>query len=599
MPKQHIPRPFIDDVITRTDIVELIDARVHLKKAGRNYAACCPFHEEKTPSFTVSPQKQFYHCFGCGAHGNAISFLIEYDRLSFIEAVETLANAAGLTLPVNADQSGQHKNLSDHYELLTKVSTYYQQQLRHHAEAKQAVAYLKARGVDGRTAKLFAIGYAPAGWHNLTTHFGNSRTIQQQLTATGMLTEKNQNAYDRFRQRIMFPIRDPRGRVIGFGGRTLNDDTPKYLNSPETAIYHKSKALYGLYELLQKNRQVNEIIIVEGYLDVIALAQHGITNVVATLGTATTKEHLQLLFRYSQQLIFCFDGDAAGKQAAWRALQTSLPLLQDGVNIRFLFLPEGEDPDSMVRQQGAQALQQQLQQASSLADFMFKELCADLDIADPAGKAKLKHAASPLLKQVPAGVFKQLLIERLAKLIRIDSNKLDHMLDDKAALSVGVATARGKQLDKPMTPLRLALSLLLQYPQLAASIHDQQPQINAISLPGIEYLQQVLQILAQNPQLTTGALLEYWRDQPIHPHLVKLATWQHPVPETGLEAELHGSLKRLLHQQQDYEMERLLTKATLQGLVADEKKLLQDLIKRQKQLQLSKNNLGGDISEAS
>ncbi|MEW8281341.1 MAG: DNA primase, partial [Candidatus Thiodiazotropha taylori] len=343
-----IPTHFIDQLLNRVDIVDVINRRVTLKKAGKEFQACCPFHDEKTPSFTVSPSKQFYHCFGCGAHGSAIGFLMEYDNLGFVEAVEELAQSAGLEVPREGGNE-QGPDLRPLYELMEKTARFYQHQLKHHAESPAAVDYLKSRGMSGQIAASYGIGFAPPGWDNLTGTLGSDKASLERLNKCGLLSESNGKQYDRFRNRIIFPIRDPRGRTIGFGGRVLGDDKPKYLNSPETPLFHKGRELYGLYEARQANREISNLLVVEGYMDVVALAQHNIQNAVATLGTATTHEHLELIFRNCPEVIFCFDGDRAGRDAAWKALNTSLPLMRDGREVRFLFLPQGEDPDTQVR----------------------------------------------------------------------------------------------------------------------------------------------------------------------------------------------------------------------------------------------------------
>jgi len=374
----RIPQHFIDDLLTRIDIVEVIDHRVPLKKAGHEYKACCPFHGEKTPSFTVSQVKQFYHCFGCGEHGNAISFLMDYEHMDFVEAIEALAHGAGIEVPREAgtDQAPQSSNQAA-YDLLEQTAQYYQQQLRDHAEAQRAVDYLKERGLTGEVAARFGIGFAPPGWDNLTRALGNDKKIQQELLNTGLVIERNDSSgiYDRFRDRIQFPIHDRRGRTIGFGGRVINkDDTPKYLNSPETPVFHKGRELYGLYEARKAMRKLVRILVVEGYMDVVALAQFDINYAVATLGTATTHDHLETLFRTVPEIIFCFDGDRAGRQAAWRALENTLPVLRDGRAARFLFLPDGEDPDSQVRKTGKTGFEAAMDQATHLSDFFFDQL---------------------------------------------------------------------------------------------------------------------------------------------------------------------------------------------------------------------------------
>ena len=347
----QIPPQFIDELLSRVDIVDIIDARVPLKKAGKNLHACCPFHNEKTPSFTVSPDKQFYHCFGCGAHGTAIGFLMEYDQLSFPESIQELADTVGMQVPVTqqAALTPARQNL---YDLMDKVSRYYVHQLQNHPQRQAFQGYIQQRGLSAETVAAFDIGMAPDGWDNVLRTFGNNQQSQDQLFEAGMLIKNDKGrTYDRFRDRLMFPIRDRRGRVIAFGGRVIDaDGTPKYLNSPETPIFHKGQELYGLYQARKANRRLERILIVEGYMDVIALAQFGINNAVATLGTATTSEHLRQLIRSAPEIIFCFDGDRAGKEAAWRAAENAMPILGGNFELKFIFLPEGQDPDTMIRE---------------------------------------------------------------------------------------------------------------------------------------------------------------------------------------------------------------------------------------------------------
>ncbi|UYM14220.1 DNA primase [Endozoicomonas euniceicola] len=441
----RIPQTFIDDLLARVDIVDVIDSRVKLKKTGRNYSACCPFHKEKTPSFSVSPDKQFYYCFGCGASGNAIGFVMDFDHLDFPAAVDNLAGTQGMEVPrEQSSHQSRRPDYSELYELMTRASDYYQEQLKAAPDAPRVVNYLKQRGLDGQTCKQFGIGFAPRGWSNLQNLLATSDEKEEQLVKTGMLVEneENQNRYDRFRDRVMFPIRDSRGRIIAFGGRVLGDAKPKYLNSPESPIFHKGRELYGLYEAKKSNRSLERILVVEGYMDVVALAQLGITNAVATLGTATTLEHMQRLFKTVPEVVFCFDGDDAGRRAAWRALESTLPNMQDGRQARFLFLPQGEDPDSMVRQEGSEQFLQRIQdQALSLDTFLFKELEDGLDLHTMDGRARLTKLAQPYLSKLPDGIFKQLLLQKLSELTGLDSSRLEAHLNTETEQKTASATA--------------------------------------------------------------------------------------------------------------------------------------------------------------
>jgi DNA primase len=423
----RIPQTFIDDLLDRIDIVDVVNGRVQLKKAGKNYKACCPFHDEKSPSFTVAQDKQFYYCFGCGAGGNALGFVMEFDRLDFLPAVEMLARNAGLEIPREAAQDIQVSKQKDSlYSILSESDRYFRQQLRQHAAAASAVDYLKARGLSGQVAAQYGVGYAPPGWANLLKAVGTDEPRVGLLHESGMLVVKpeEKKQYDFFRHRITFPIRDQRGRTVGFGGRVLDDSKPKYLNSPETPVFSKGRELYGLYEARQKLKEIPCLIMVEGYMDVIALAQFEINNAVATLGTALTESHLQKIFRYTSEIVFCFDGDKAGRKAASRALDTALPEMRDGVSAKFLFLPDGEDPDTMVRQLGKQAFMEQVDRAQPLSEFLFEQLSDGIDSSTADGKARLSKVCAPQINRIPQGVFRQLMLEELSSRTGISAENL-------------------------------------------------------------------------------------------------------------------------------------------------------------------------------
>ncbi len=436
-----IPQSFIDDLLNRTDIVEVVSSRIQLKKAGKNYTACCPFHKEKTPSFSVSPDKQFYYCFGCGAGGNALGFIMDHDSLDFPVAVEELAKRAGMEVP--REESGRGRTPrqpvdSPLYPLLSAATDFYKQALKSHPTRKIAVDYLKKRGLTGEIARDFALGFAPPGWDNLLKHLGGDALQQKAMIDAGLLIENAESGkrYDRFRDRVMFPIRDSRGRVIAFGGRVLGDDKPKYLNSPETPVFHKGQELYGLYEARQNNRDLDEIMVVEGYMDVIALAQQGLRNAVATLGTATSEEHLKRLFRLVPSVLFCFDGDNAGRKAAWRALEATLPNLQDGRRARFLFLPEGEDPDTLVRAEGTDAFRARINQhAQPLADYFFQQLSEEADPRSLEGKAHLVTLAAPLIEKIPGNHLRTLMRLRLSEITGLSGEALQQVEQSAPAIS--------------------------------------------------------------------------------------------------------------------------------------------------------------------
>ncbi|MCR6652598.1 MAG: DNA primase [Cellvibrionaceae bacterium] len=446
----RIPQHFIDDLLNRIDIVEVVDSRVKLRKTGKNYSACCPFHKEKTPSFTVSPDKQFYYCFGCGASGTALSFLMEYEHLGFVEAIENLAGSAGLSVPREELSAAPQKSQQNLYSILARAKTYYEQQLAEHPQRRDAVTYLKNRGLTGAVAREFGLGYAPPGWDNLLVKLGLNEEDRQLLAESGMAitNEESGRLYDRFRHRIMFPILDLRGRVIGFGGRILNSDKepqaaggkprgagPKYLNSPETAVFHKGRELYGLYQALQQQRRPENLLVVEGYMDVIALAQFGIHNAVATLGTACGEEHLKLAFRHTSSIVFCFDGDNAGRKAAKRALENALPVMTDGRKIQFLFLPEGQDPDSLVRQIGPERFSQQLNLALPLEDFFFMAVAETIDTRTMEGRAHMSKLAAPLLNRLPSGVFRELMFAQLAQRTGLSLDVLMELIHEPASLA--------------------------------------------------------------------------------------------------------------------------------------------------------------------
>ena len=569
---ERIPREFIQQLLSRIDIVELIDNRVPLrKKTGQNFFACCPFHDEKSASFSVSQNKQFFYCFGCGAHGNAIDFLIQFDRLAFPEAIEALAKQCGMEVPRDKHNPQKTENYQEFYALMAEVAKFYQQQLRKHPQAERVIQYLKNRGMSGEIAKTFGLGFAPPGWDQVLQHFGDSDSHKQQLLATGMLIKKEDGGfYDRFRDRIMFPILDRQGRTIGFGGRIIDQGEPKYLNSPETPLFQKGHELYGIHQALQIHRQLQRIIIVEGYMDVIALFQLGITYAVATLGTATTASHLQKLFRYTSDIIFCFDGDNAGRTAAWRALQVTLPLMRDGIQVRFMFLPDGEDPDTLVRKEGKAVFEQRMQTAPHLADFFFQSLASQTDLTSVDGRARFVKLAKEHMDALQESMFRQMMFDELAKKARIPTKQLT---TPPAAYSSRKASAPAKS--RVTSALRLAMTLLVQHPELAKSIDEPIPAFEA---PGFDLFKQLLSILEQQPNLTTGGLLEFWRDQTDSEVIAKLAQTEHMIPPDGIKNEFLGTIRLLRKLSQKQTIESLLARAAMAGLSEEEKLELNALI---------------------
>ena len=501
-----IPQEIIDRILDRVDIVEVISGYISLKKSGRNFKACCPFHNEKTPSFTVSPGKGFYHCFGCGAHGTAIGFLMEYEHMSFVEAIESLANVMGVDVP--RDETDRPARRYDElFSLMVSVETHWQNCLRDNAVA---VDYLKKRGIDGATAKRFGIGFAPDSWSDVLDKFGKTSEAAERLLATGLVIRKdNGKHYDRFRDRIIFPIRDARGRTIAFGGRALGDGEPKYLNSPETPAFHKGRELYGLYEARQAQRKLDRILVVEGYMDVVSLANHGIQNAVGTLGTATTPEHLRRLFRASQEVVFCFDGDRAGRAAAWRALQTSLPEMRDGRQVRFLFLPDGEDPDSLVCSEGPEGLRHRMQSTVTLSDYLLEELEKQTDTNTMDGRARLAELARPLFEQLPPGIFRELLAGRLADEVGMEPNKLTDLLSDGRPDAGHSRRQRApyRQTSGRSTVVRRAIQLILNYPAIGVMVTPPE-NLAHVRQRGTPLLLELLEITRERPDINSAGLLE-------------------------------------------------------------------------------------------
>ena len=561
-----IPPEFIDDLLARVDVVEVINQRVPLQRAGSEYKARCPFHDEKTPSFTVSPTKQFYHCFGCGAHGTAIGFLMEYDHLSFPEAVEELATQVGLTLPQTAGFQPA-PDLRPLYEVLDQAARWYRRQLQRHPQRQKALDYLQGRGLSPQIAETFQLGYAPPGWRNLLDALGKSSEQRRLLEDAGLLSTGKGQTYDRFRDRLLFPIRDGRGRVVGFGGRVLGDDTPKYLNSPETPLFHKGKELYGLYEARQALKNPPRMVVVEGYMDVVALAQFDIRNVVATLGTATTRDHLEKLYRFTPEVIFCFDGDRAGREAAWKALETVLPLLRDGRQARFLLLPEGEDPDSLVRREGTTPFTQRLERATPLSDFLFDRLAAEVDMSTLDGRARLASLARPLVERLPAGDFRTLMEKRLAELTGTFG----------AQARPTRRPGRPRRASQPGTlkPLHRAIALLLQYPELAQR-QDLPDGWQALDEKGVRILQRLIESLRENPHLTTAMLLERWEDEQIRRHLSRLAATPLMVFDDQA-AQFTGCLARLADEARQRMVRRIGSKLRPSDMSEEEKAQLRRL----------------------
>ncbi|MCF6336563.1 MAG: DNA primase [Gammaproteobacteria bacterium] len=569
----RIPTSFIDELLVRVDIVDVIDSRVQLKKTGREYQACCPFHNEKTPSFTVSPDKQFYYCFGCGAHGSALGFLMEYEHLDFVEAVEELASGAGMEVPREAGQVFSGQSHHDLYAVMEKAAQFYRQQLKQHEQATRATEYLKGRGLTGEVAAAFELGFAPPGWNNLGVCLLAQGVSETQLVQAGLIVKKDSGGYyDRFRERIMFPIRDRRGRVIAFGGRQLGgDDGPKYLNSAETAIFHKGRELYGLFQARKAERKLERLLVVEGYMDVVALAQFGVRNAVATLGTATTHDHLERLFRVVSQIVFCFDGDRAGRQAAWRALENALPILSEGRQILFMFLPDGEDPDTLVRKEGKDGFEARVTDATSFSDYFFGELSAAVDMASIDGRARLVEQARPLLEKLPKGVFRHMMAARLAEIAKVDVSALGGLMTTRRSSSR--ASFRATPVKGAPSLMRTVIQLLLHRPALIACIDDWSI-LQGLEQPGLPLLQGLVELLQQSPQLSCGAIVEHWRAQGRSEeagHLARLAGQPLMLSEDGLEVEFIAAVEKLVMLRDEQRWEYLESKVQL-GSASDAEK---------------------------
>jgi DNA primase len=579
----RIPQHFIDELVARADIVELIGSRVPLKKQGKEFKACCPFHGEKTPSFTVVPDKQFYHCFGCGAHGTALGFLMEHDHLSFVEAVEDLAARVGLDVPREDNQLTRTTSPTEGlFAVLQKAAELYAVELRRTDRGKN---YFKERGLTGETAARFNLGYAPDGWDFMLQQLGSSETERTKLLQVGLIIERERrpgsNAapghYDRFRDRVMFPIRDARGRTLGFGGRVLDKGEPKYLNSPETELFHKGRELYGLYEARQASRTLTRLLVVEGYMDVVRLHQAGITYAVATLGTATTPEHLSRVFRICNELIFCFDGDRAGRAAAWRALENSLSQVRDGRQIRFLFLPDGHDPDSLVGEEGREAFEARLQKALPLSEYFLNHLKAQVDTQTVDGRAQLAALAKPLLERIPEGVYRELLANEVAQVVRIESSRLTpaspktHSPNERPAqhsrpiVRTGPAISPGRG-----SMVRQAIRILVHHPGVAGSVPIPEG-LEEVDRPGIPLLIELLNDLQENPCTKTAALLERWRGRPDFDPLNRLAAEEFPVDAAGAARELAGAIQLLFPERLERRLDELVRKQAQGDLTEAEK----------------------------
>ncbi|MDD1607887.1 MAG: DNA primase [Methylococcaceae bacterium] len=569
----RIPREFINELLVRVDIVDLIDSHLPLKKTGANYVARCPFHTEKSPSFSVSRNKQMFHCFGCGASGNAISFLMDFNHSDFVEAVEDLAAFVGVDVPRETASSSyqvepKKQDLSQLYSVMEQVAAFYVQQLRSSVDGKKAVEYLKARGISGDCANDFMLGYAPTQWKSLLEQF-DAKTLMD----CGLLgSNDNGEFYGRFRGRLMFPIRDRRARIVGFGGRVLDDSLPKYLNSPETALFSKGKEVYGLYELLAKNSKPARILIVEGYMDVIALAQFGIPYSVAVLGTAASRVHLDLLFRFTSELVFCFDGDSAGQTAAWRVMESTFASLKDGKSCRIMLLPPQHDPDSLIREQGLSGFTECIETALPLSDYFFGHFTNVLNLSETEGRAQLVSQAKPYLEKLPESVFKEMMLERLKKLSGLATLEV---LENTPTVSPKQNQQQRPEQGRPALQRR-TLALLIQHPELVSIIEQREINWDCLKFEGVEKFTSILQVILHEKPANTGALLEYYRNHKDEPIIKRLESLQLEIPAGNEAAEFSGALDKLFAQSMD-ERSNLLLKLKTTGLTLQEKEQLREL----------------------
>ncbi len=566
-----IPQSFIQDLLNRVDIVEVVGNRVPLKKAGANFLGLCPFHTEKTPSFTVSPVKQFYHCFGCGRNGSAITFLMEHSGLTFVEAVEELAQSVGLTVPrddsrVSPEQRAekQAKTLAL-TEVMTIASHYYRQQLK---RSKVAIDYLKRRGVSGEIAFRFGLGYASGEGNSLKNGFDDYRAAE--LVEAGLVIEKENDGhisdsggrrYDRFRDRIMFPIKNSRGQVIAFGGRVLDRGEPKYLNSPETPLFQKGSELYGLFEARQAIREAGYVLVVEGYMDVVALAQMGFGQTVATLGTACTPVQVQKLMRQTDRIVFSFDGDNAGRGAAKRALEASLPLVSDTKSVAFLFLPPEHDPDSYVRTYGAQAFEKQVEKAMPLSEFMLQEIVSGNDLNTLEGRARAQYRAKPWCQALAPSALRLQILRKLAQITQTPDDELEAFL----GMNKHVLPSRRMPVPSPRPPVvgleRQVMRLLLMYPQFAARLNESDVGTIADFSPDKgELLRTVLDgIHDLGEQGTYATLVEYLRSSGVNCEQLVLETLEREYEEELAQLELEGAVRQIRLRMLASEMEKILS----------------------------------------
>lgn len=568
----RIPDAFIDELLQRVDIVDVVGARVALKRAGKEYQARCPFHDERSPSFTVVPQKQFFHCFGCGAHGSALKFLMDYEGLAFPDAVEALAAQVGMKVPRAEGRAAADDRLAPLYAILAEAAAFFREEL---ARNERARAYVERRGISTAMIERYGLGYAPDRFDALTGRLGKAPERMKQLIGGGLVSQRDQGSpYDKFRDRLMFPIHDRRGRPIAFGGRVIGEGEPKYLNSPETPLFHKGRELYGLWQARQSAQKLKRLVVVEGYMDVVSLAQAGVEEVVATLGTATTREHVELLFRNAEDVVYCFDGDRAGRQAAWRALESTLPRLTDGRQAFFLFLPEGEDPDTLVRAEGAEGFRRRLGEAMALSDYFFEGVAREVDLTTLDGRARMASRARPLIETMPDGTFRDLMREALAE-------KTGSRRPQPAASTPVAPTRRPGPKSLQRTLVRSAIALLLGRPQLLAEI-ELPVGLAAVDRPGADLLRAMIERIQSRPMITSAELLSSFEGDPAFDALSKLALVELPGEEEAWREDLSSALVRLVEQHEAERLQALQRKsaAGLSALEPGEREELKRLLVR-------------------
>ena len=581
---ERIPQDFIDDLIERADIGEVIGRRVEIKKAGKEFKACCPFHNEKTPSFTVSPEKGFYHCFGCGAHGTALGFLMDYERLTFVEAIEEIAKMLGVTVPKTKENIAKSKEKNSLKDLLQNISTYYEQNLK---DSDKAIEYLKSRGIDGKTAKHYALGFSIDSWDDITNKFGVAKEEKQKLLACGLLIEKDDGGFcDRFRNRLMFPIRNNKGEIVGFGGRLIddNDREAKYQNSPETSLFKKRELLYGLYESKKSIADQRKAIIVEGYTDVIGLYQNRIGNALATLGTATTEIHINKIFRISDQIIFCFDGDNAGKKAAKKAMELCLPLVRKNKEARFLLL-EDDDPDEFIRKKGFEAFEKLIKEAQSMDEFIINLCNQDFEISSIKGKANAAENAMTLANKIRDGIYKDLLIKRIAQEYDLPEEKLikHHASNNKNTSNKSFSGSVSKKVSfkakKRPSLIKQAIQILLHKPEFAKNI-DISHQFKFIDEKGIDVFRKIISLVNEKDKAKLATIIEHFPDPKLQEYLSKLATEQNLINDNELASEFDDIIKRLDIQDQRKELTNLISKAKKSSLSNTDQSRLKELSRK-------------------